>query len=193
MAIVAPILPARELSSPRLRLRGWQETDAPRLYDAARESVASIGPWLPWCHAGYTLTDAQAWIAHCQAAWRQGGHYTFAITDATDGSLLGGIGLNQRNLLHRSANLGYWVRQSRQQQGICVEAAKLAARFGFDTLDLVRIEIIAAVDNRPSRRVAERCGAQFEGISRQRLVHAGRVLDAAVYGWIPTDLAEQVI
>ncbi len=188
MAITVPPLPVRELRSPRLCLRGWQEADAIPLYEAALESIDTVGAWLPWCHARYALADAQAWVAHCQAAWRQGEHYTFAITDASDGSLLGGIGLNQRNLLHRSANLGYWVRQSRQRQGIVTEAAPLVACFGFDALELVRIEIVAAHDNRASRGVAERCGARFEGISRQRLVHAGRVLDAAVYGWIPADL-----
>ena len=190
MAIVAPILPAHELVSPRLRLRGWQEDDAPPLHEAARESLASVGRWLPWCHADYALANAQAWVAHCQAAWRQGLHYSFAITDAVDGSLLGGISLNQRNLLHRSANLGYWVRQSRQQQGICVEASRLIARFGFTTLELVRIEIVAMSDNWPSRRVAERSGARFEGIARQRLIHSGHVQDAAVYGWIPADLTQ---
>jgi RimJ/RimL family protein N-acetyltransferase len=179
-----------ELTDGRLRLRPWQEHDAGHLYSAARESVVSVGRWLPWCHAGYGPDDAVAWIALCQAAWRTGEHYAFPILDAVTGELLGGAGLNQLNRPHRSANLGYWVRRSRQQQGIAAAAATLLARFGFEQLELIRIEIITLPDNHPSRRTAEKIGAHFEVIARQRLWANGQAHDAAVYGLIPSDLPQ---
>ncbi|HEY8682889.1 MAG TPA: GNAT family N-acetyltransferase [Rhodanobacter sp.] len=179
-----------ELGDGRLCLRPWQEHDAGGLYDAARESMDSVGPWLPWCHAGYELDDAVAWIAHCQAAWHAGEHYAFPILDAATGELLGGVGLNQFNRAHRSANLGYWVRQSRQRQGIAAAAAALATRFGFEQLALIRIEIIVLPANHPSRRTAEKIGAHFETIARQRLWVNGQASDAAIYGLIPADLVQ---
>jgi RimJ/RimL family protein N-acetyltransferase len=64
----------------------------------------------------------------------------------------------------------------------------MVARFGFGRLGLIRIEIIALPDNRPSRRTAEKLGARFEAIARQRLWARGQACDAAVYALIPQDL-----
>lgn len=184
------LTPPPELTDGRLRLRPWQEGDAAALLEAARESTATVGRWLPWCHAGYGADDAAAWIACCRAGWHTGELHAFAIFEARSGQLLGGAGLNQHNLAHRSANLGYWLRQSRQGKGLAAPAATLAARFGFEQLGLVRIEIVILADNHASQRTAERVGARFEALARQRLWAGGQAHDARVYGLIPTDLDE---
>lgn len=171
-----------------LRLRPWRPDDAPALHEAVRESVASVGRWLPWCDAGYDLASAEAWIAQCRADWLTQEQFAFGVFDLGDGSLLGSVGLNQRNLRQRSAAAGYWVRQSRQQRGVATHALRLAAAFGFRQLGLVRLEIVVLPDNHASRRVAERSGARFEAIARQRLWMAGAAHDAAVYALVPPDL-----
>ncbi|MEP6899802.1 MAG: GNAT family protein [Rhodanobacter sp.] len=183
-----PVPPTLELSDDRLRLRSWQDRDAPALSDAARESVDSVGRYLPWCHAGYQLDEAMMWIEHCRNGWLGGEHFAFAVLDRLSGELLGGAGLNQIQHTHRSANLGYWVTQSHQRHGIACSAALLAARFGFEQLGLVRIEIITLPENRSSRRTAEKLGARFEAIARQRLWLREQPMDAAVYALIPQDL-----
>jgi RimJ/RimL family protein N-acetyltransferase len=61
-------------------------------------------------------------------------------------------------------------------------------RYGFAALDLNRIECVIAEDNLPSRRLAERAGARFEGICRNRLMLAGRPVDAALYALTPEDV-----
>lgn len=185
-----PALSARELVEEPLRLRPWQAQDAEDLFDAVHSSVVSVGRWLPWCHAGYDLDEARRWISHCQDGWSRGEHFAFPIFDLRTGELLGGAGLNQRNRQHRSANLGYWVRQSRHGEGIAARAAALVARFGFEQLGLIRIEIIVMPDNHASRRTAEKSGAHFEAIARQRLWANGLAHDAAVYGLTPADLLQ---
>lgn len=178
-----------ELSDTRLRLRPWQEHDVEDLVDAVRESVDSLGRWLPWCHADYGRDEAVDWVARCRAGWQAGEHFAFPLFDAASGRLLGSAGLSQLNLLHRRASLGYWVRQSCQRQGIAPAAARQVARFGFEHLGLIRIEIIVQPDNRPSRVTAERAGATFEAIARHRLWANECACDAAVYSLIPQDLA----
>ncbi|GAB3788324.1 GNAT family N-acetyltransferase [Dyella agri] len=176
------------LADGRLLLRPWRSADAAELHDAVRESVASVGRWLPWCNADYGLERAEAWVAQCQDHWRTGEQFAFAVRDAASDELLGGCGLNQINAMHRSANLGYWVRASRQGQGVAAAAARLVARFGFAELGLIRIEVITLPDNQASRRVAAKLGATFEGMARQRLWAWDRAHDAAVYALIPADL-----
>ncbi len=181
-------LPASlQLTAPGLRLCLWQPSHAGALYEAARESVDTVGRWLPWCHAAYAREDALAWIEHGRSAPEGGEPCAFGVFD-DQGMLLGGVGLNRFDRQHRSANLGYWVRAQAQGRGVAPRAARRLAAFGFDALGLVRIEIVAAMDNVASRRCAEKAGARFEGIGRHRLVVGSAPVDAAVYGLLPGDL-----
>lgn len=177
-----------ELTGDRLHLRPWQERDATALHDAMRESQESIGRWLSWCHPAYDLEEAMAWIAHCQATWRQGDQYAFAVFDPGN-QLLGSVDIKLHDRRIRCGSVGYWMRQSKQRLGLCPRAVAPLVEFGFDVLGLQRLEILAATENRSSRRVAEKLGAQFEGIARQRLQVHDRPCDAAVYALIPDDLS----
>lgn len=176
-----------ELTGDGLYLRPWREGDAGALYAVIRESQESIGRWLSWCQPSYDLDDAMAWIAHCQNTWRLGEQYAFAVFDLS-GQLLGSVDIKLHDRRIRCGNIGYWTRQSRQRLGVCPRAVALLAGFGFGVLDLQRLEILVATGNLPSRRAAEKLGAQFEGIARQRLAVHDLPCDAAVYALIPADL-----
>ncbi len=177
-----------DLSDRRIYLRPWRAGDAAQLHAAAGESVASVGRWRPWCHADYLLHEACEWIAHCQHGWQSGSYFALPVFERGSDLLLGAVGINQIDRANRRANLGYWVRQSRQREGIAAAAVAMAARFGFDRLELVRIEILVMPDNLASRRTAEHVGARFEGIARRRLWLDGTPQDAAMYGLIRSDL-----
>jgi len=180
---VKPISTA-ELTGERVGLRRCRSEFASALRAAALESVETVGRWMPWCHAGYEESESTAWLDKCDADWQSGDAYEFAIFDC-NGEYVGGAGLNQFNRVHNLANLGYWVRQSRQRHGLAVDAVRLLARFGFETVGVTRIEIVAAADNIPSRRVAEKAGASFECLARNRLVIGGVPLTAAVHSLVP--------
>ena len=180
-AIVLPV----ELSSVRIVTRPYRDDDASSLFAAATESFETVGRWMTWCHAGYADTDSVAWVKKCQTSWESGEEFSFAVLDRASGAYVGGAGLNHFNREHNLANLGYWVRQSRQRQGLAVDAVGLLANFGFETLGLTRIEIVAASENNFSRRVAEKAGAEFECVARNRLVIHGIPVSAAVYSLVP--------
>ncbi len=83
-------------------IRAYEAADAESLWQAVRESVPEVFPWLPWAHAGYSMADAMDW-AHSRAqllAERR--EFTFAIV-APDGRFLGGCGVNQINPITDSA------------------------------------------------------------------------------------------
>ena len=163
-----------------VRLRAYTEAHAQSLFEAARESVAEVYRWLPWCHASYELSEAQAWIVGEQEQFEKRSSFQFAI-ESDQGLYLGGCGLNQINELHRFANLGYWIRSSRTRQGHASEAVRLLADWAFSNTELVRLEIVAAVGNRASQRVAEKAGAVREGVLRSRLQLHGVWHDAVVF------------
>lgn len=171
-----------------VELRVHRDSDAPALVEAVRESVDTVGRWQDWCHAAYDLDDARRWMDICRKDWLLGDGYEMLIVEAGGGRLLGGMGVNQRHSEQRFANLGYWVRESAQRQGIATRAGRLAIGFAFDMAKVERLEIVAAHDNLPSRRTAERLGGTFEGMLRKRLVIRDKSVDAAMYSVTRDDL-----
>ncbi|MFS8084914.1 MAG: GNAT family N-acetyltransferase, partial [Acidobacteriota bacterium] len=83
---------------------------------------------------------------------------------------------------------GYWVRTSAAGRGIATGAARLMARFSFEQVGLHRVEIVAAVPNIASQRVAEKVGAVREGVLRNRLLIGKESQDAVLFSLIPEDL-----
>lgn len=177
------------LQSPRILIRPHEAHDVDPLFAAVRESIAEISPWLPWCHAGFSREELAAFIEISRKGWVEGSQCQFAIFDAATSQALGGISLNHIARPNRLANMGYWVRTSATRHGIASEAVQLVAAYGFRELGLTRIEIAAIPQNVASCRVAERAGAKFEAVARNRLVMHGRAYDAALYSLVPGDIA----
>jgi len=170
-----------------LVLRPFRDADASALYEAVRESIAEVSPWLPWCHQNYAIEETREFLASRELASQGGEWYSFGIFETDGGRFLGGVGINFINRVHQMANLGYWVRTSAAGRGVATAAARLAARFAFEQLGLQRIEIVAAVDNIPSQRVAEKAGARREGVLRKRLLIRGESLDAVLFSLLAED------
>jgi RimJ/RimL family protein N-acetyltransferase len=179
---------ATTLTGESIVLRPFSLDDAPAIFAAVRQSLSELGQWLTWCHAEYAIDDTREFLRGRAEAFRRDGEYAFAIVDRASGEFLGATGVNQIDAAARRANLGYWLRTSATGRGVATQAARLLARWAFDALDLQRIEIVAAVGNRASQRVAERAGATREAIARNRLRVHGVPHDAVVYSFIPGDL-----
>jgi len=176
-----------QLTGDSILLRPYQEGDMNQVYEAVRESITELKPWMPWCHDDYSIEESKTFITSQPKEWESGTNYQFAIIDSSNGQYLGGCGINHINYNDRVVNLGYWVRTSRTRQGVATESTLLLVHFGFDRLNLNRIEILAAVDNKASQRVAEKAGAVREGILRNRNVIQDRINDTVVFSFIPSD------
>jgi RimJ/RimL family protein N-acetyltransferase len=167
------------------QLRPYATEDADELVRASRESVATVGRWMPWCHADYVAAEALEWIAHTSACLADRSAFELALVSKEDGRLIGGAGLNQFNVRNNFCNLGYWVRQSWQRRGAASASARALANFGFAHLLLSRIEIVVQDGNVASQRVAENAGARREGLARNRLFILGQPVDAVMYALVP--------
>jgi ribosomal-protein-serine acetyltransferase len=176
-----------ELTDESILLRAYCEADAEHLYTAVRESIPEVSRWLPWCHDNYSIEESRQFIASRQLASQGDEWYSFAVFEKSTGTFVGGVGLNFINRVHQFANLGYWVRTSVTGRGFATRATRLAARFGFAQLGFRRIEIVAAVNNVASQRVAEKAGAIREGVARKRLLIHGESHDAVLYSLVPAD------
>jgi len=132
------------------------------------------------------MEDAEKWATAQALAFKQGNEYEFVVTEGK-GRFLGGCGLNHINAIDRIANLGYWVRTSEMGRGIAQQAVLKVVEFAFKETNLERLEIVCAVENRASQRVAEKSGAVREGVARGRIYLHGQARDAVVYSILRTD------
>ncbi len=66
-------------------------------------------------------------------------------------------------------------------QGYMTEAVQLFCALLFESKPILRLQACAAVENKASRRTAEKAGFQLEGIKRHMVQRHGRPLDMALY------------
>ena len=168
-----------------LHLRPFRLDDAPHLNCAVRESLNELKPWMSWATDAYSERTARDYITIARARWEEHTFYAFAILRAEE--LLGACTLSSIHSVYRFCNLGYWVRTSCHGQGIAGRAAKLVARFAFEHLGLVRVEIVIGVGNHASLRVAQKIGAHDEGTLLNRIVVGKSIYDAHMYSLVPAD------
>ena len=172
-----------------ITIRPFEPEDVPGFFTAVRASAEVLGRWMPWCHADYSMDEASEWLTTCQTAWSQGASYPFLIIGPESHEVIGSVDINQINRDHNFGNIGYWVASVHSGKGFATAAVKLVAQYGFNEIGFNRLEIVAQVENIASRRVAEKVGARFECIARNRLVGWGKSHDAAVYSLIPANIA----
>lgn len=72
-------------------------------------------------------------------------------------------------------------------KGVMSEAVRLAVGYLFSRHKINRLQIVTAVDNEPSKRLALRCGFRFEGTLRGNVFHHGHSRDSLLYSLLRAD------
>ena len=82
---------------------------------------------------------------------------------------------------HKVAEIGYGISKDFWGKRLATEAAKEVIKFGFENMDLVRIEARCLLENIGSARVMEKVGMSFEGIIRKGEFLKGKHQDLKTY------------
>jgi RimJ/RimL family protein N-acetyltransferase len=168
-------------------IRTIEREDAEPFYQAVKESVPHVGKWLSWCSSDYQLSHAEDWAQSADKAWQAGSDHRFVIVNVDSGEILGSVGIKEIDLQKSQGDLGYWVRHSALNKGVCTEAARQAAIFAFTKLNLRRIEIHVHPDNEASNAVAIKLGAVFERLVENKILLEGEMAPANCYSLEPSD------
>ena len=111
--------------------------------------------------------------------------YPFLIFEATSDVLLGGLTLGGiRRGVAQAGTLGYWMGATHAGKGHMTSAVAAAARHGFTTLRLHRIEAACLPQNIASMTLLERNGFQREGLAKAYLKINGAWRDHVLYARI---------
>jgi RimJ/RimL family protein N-acetyltransferase len=117
------------------------------------------------------------------------GHAGFAVVTLAEGQLIGGVDLLQTSPENRSARLGIALGdKKRWDGGYGTDTMRVVCRFGFEMMNLHRIELDVYADNQRAQHVYEKVGFRVEGCRREALFKYGRYRDVIVMGLLEGEL-----
>lgn len=132
---------------------------------------------------------ARRWVARAIEGWKHG-VARFAIVPSTDPAdrCVGQIGLVVAEHPAGNAEAVYWLLAEARGRSWAARALRLVSDWGFESLGLERIAVLADMDNLASQRTAEKAGFIREGILRgyERHPRLGRV-DVWSFSRLATD------
>ena len=120
------------------------------------------------------------YLGYVNSRYRTGEFFDWAITMRDSGKMIGTCGFTRFNFSSYSAEIGFVLNPKYWGYSIAPEAARRVIRFGFDTLELHRIEARYMENNIQSRRVMEKSGMTFEGIYRDMMLVRGQFVSVGV-------------
>ena len=139
------------IETPRLRLRPWRNTDAPALFELARDPhIGMLCGWKPF----ERIDDAHEALSTVLAV-----PDSYAVTLASTGELVGSIALRIDTGSPEAsvADIGYWIGAPYWGKGYATEAGDAiigrARELGVKTIVLKYFD-----GNSASRRVSEKLG-----------------------------------
>jgi RimJ/RimL family protein N-acetyltransferase len=143
--------------------------------------------WNP-APAVHDLQSAADWCRR-GADGSSGDHATFSIVVEATGALAGNVSVHNIDPEHRTADIGYRVAAAWRGRGVATAAVRAATAYALaeDGLFLFRVQLLHAVPNEASCRVAAKAGFTLEGTLRSAGVYAGERLDEHLHARLATD------
>jgi ribosomal-protein-alanine N-acetyltransferase len=171
--------PFPELDTPRLLLRALRKDDLQDLYEYA--SDPEIDRYTPWTRY-QSLDEARADLDDFIAEYERDGMGAWGIEHKADRKLIGIGTFSPPHRHHRRCEMGYTIARPYWGQGYASEAARAMVVFGFERMNLARIEAVCLPDNIASGRVVQKIGMHYEGLLRGYQIWRGKPCDLKMFG-----------
>lgn len=156
--------------------------EAEELFSLVDRNRAHLREFLGWLDTSLEVADTRKFIEENLPLWLQLHSLHLSIRKGRE--LIGAVGFHQIDFLNKSTSLGYWLDEGHQGKGIMTKSVKALMDYGFNVLGLHRIQILCAIHNHRSQKIALNLGFQKEGVLKDAIHHYGSFLDAYLYSMI---------
>lgn len=171
-----------------LELRQLKPSDSIDIFNTINSEREYLGKWLPFVAYTHELKDTENFVNSVANASEDKFEYTFTIRKQNQ--FVGLIGLKDSDRTNRITEIGYWLSEEHQKQGIVTKSVEKLCEFAFNELDFNRIEIKCAVENISSSNIPKKLGFKFEGVERDGELLAENVYtDLEVYSKLKRDIS----
>ncbi|PEA53655.1 N-acetyltransferase [Bacillus pseudomycoides] len=166
------------LITERLCLRPLTIEDAPDVFEyASNPEISTYTVWYP--HE--TLQDSYIFVQSILDQYDCREMATYGIELKEEKKIIGTCGFIEYDENHHKAELAYALSPNYWGQGFATEAAKACISYGFEKLQLNRIEAGCHASNAQSERMMKRLGMQYEGTMRKDMFVKGAYRDTKIY------------
>ncbi len=159
--------------------------DAMQLFTLLDQSKESLKEWLPFIDSNKSVADTEAFIKSTMKQFSDNNGFQAGIW--SDDKIAGVIGFHQINWNNKSTSIGYWLGKGFEGKGLMTKSVNAFVNHAFTELNLNRVEIRAAVENKKSRAIPERLNFTEEGQIRQSEWLYDHYVDHIVYGMLAED------
>lgn len=173
-----------ELETSRLVLRRLVMSDMQDLFEVA--SHPEVTRYITW-ETHRTLEDARRFIQVVHDWYDRQEVLYWGVLRKSDLKLIGTCGIFEWVTRDARAELSYTLGRPYWGQGFASEIVNSLVRFGFETLQLNRLEGRCLVENVASAHVMEKAQLSLDGILRQQLYLKGAYRDLKIYSLLRQD------
>ena len=169
-----------------IELRQLEQSDSADIFHAIDSQREYLGKWLPFVEWTKEVKDTENFVDSVVHAPEDG--FNFVFTIRKQDKLIGLIGFKGTDKQNQKTEVGYWLSEKHQKQGIMMACVDRLCRFAFEELGMNRIQIKCAVGNTPSQKIPQRLNFTFEGIERDGELLSGNIFtDLEVYSKLKRD------
>jgi len=169
------------LATERLVLRPFREEDASALFAIRSDPLVTER----YGQEPYrSVDDSARWIRNVLEDFSKREAIAWALTLENDDVAIGECCLWNFGQGPRCAEIGYELHPAHWRQGLMAEALSAVIDYGFDEVELHRIEAAPLASNTASQGLLRRLGFSHEGTLRQRILFRGRFEDQLYYGML---------
>ncbi|GEM69817.1 ribosomal-protein-serine acetyltransferase [Sphingobacterium mizutaii NBRC 14946 = DSM 11724] len=147
-----------------LSLKAIVESDAIRMFNIINSQREYLGEWLPFVQFTNKVEDSKGFVEMAMLSRKLKKDYVYKI--CFDDRMIGLIGTKETDLLNKNTEIGYWLSQEFQNQGIMTRSVEALIQELFEELKLERIQICCAIGNEKSINIPKRLGFKLEGTKR---------------------------
>ena len=114
-------------------------------------------------------------------------YYRWAVIEKEPGICIGQIAYFLVDSKNHFAEIEYCIGSAFQRRGYATEAAKAVIAFGFDKINLHKVQICTKTINAPSKRVIEKCGFTYEGTLRDFFYMNGEYIGRLYFSMLKSE------
>ena len=173
-------LPIRHLT-----LRPLTLEDAPSFFELIDRNRLRLQDFFPQTIAAITTPDeCTGFVSKKMEEAIQRDTFSFVLTDA-DAQLHGYMSVKNIDSSVPKCELAYFIDAALEGRGIMSRAMAAILNYCFHTLQMNKVYLVTAMNNLPSRRIAEKNGFKLEGVLRNNFkLASGALTDMAYYGML---------
>lgn len=177
------------IETERLILRRFAYTDDGAML---RNFIADEAVQFMYSEPVYTTKEeVKALLDKYIGSYAREDYYRWAVIEKASGECIGQIAFFLVDSKNHFAEIEYCIGGAFQGRGYATEAAKAVIAYGFDRMNLHKVQICTKTINAKSKRVIEKCGLTYEGTLRDYFYMDGKYVGRLYFSILRSEYKKQ--